>query len=309
MIRKDQLPDIWGDDLKCTATPHALEVLPADTPYRLVLFDEAYWSLFRLDPNDGYHLQPDHEHIRLIIREGASMELYRLQYMNRECVTQLDITMEAGAQLNLCTVTLNGEHVRNNIVVRMKGEGCQLDANGLYLVDREQECDNYIFVEHACPHCTSNELYKGIIDDAARARFNGHVLVQDGAVKTEAYMTNRNILLTDKAHVDTRPFLEIYNDDVKCSHGSTIGQLDQQALFYLRSRGIPERTAMMMLSYAFCDEVIRYIAIDSLRDTVGDMVKKRLHGELMPPCDECAIRCTTPCNGAEVDFHIDPSKL
>ena len=309
MIRKDQLPDIWGDDLKCTATPHALEVLPGDTPYRLVLFDEAYWSLFRLNPNDGYHLEPDHEHIRLTIREGASMELYRLQYMNRECVTLLDITMEAGSRLNLCTVTLNGEHVRNNIVVRMKGEGCHLEANGLYLVDREQECDNYIFVEHACPHCTSHELYKGIVDDAARARFNGHVLVQDGAVKTEAYMTNRNILLTDKAHVDTRPFLEIYNDDVKCSHGSTIGQLDQQALFYLRSRGIPERTAMMMLSYAFCDEVIRYIAIDSLRDTVGDMVKKRLHGELMPPCDECAIRCTTPCNGAEVDFHIDPSKL
>ena len=133
--------------------------------------------------------------------------------------------------------------------------------------------------------------------------------MQDGAVKTEAYMTNRNILLTDKAHVDTRPFLEIYNDDVKCSHGSTIGQLDKDALFYLRSRGIPERTAMMMLSYAFCDEVIRTIAIPNLRDTVGDMVKKRLHGELMPPCEECAIRCTTPCNGSEADFHIDPSKL
>ena len=122
-------------------------------------------------------------------------------------------------------------------------------------------------------------------------------------------MTNRNILLTDKAHVDTRPFLEIYNDDVKCSHGSTVGQLDKQALFYLRSRGITERTAMTMLSYAFCDEVIRCIAIDSLRDTVGDMVKKRLHGELSPLCDDCAIQCTTPCNGSEANFYIDPDKL
>ena len=309
MIRKDQLPDIWGDDLKCTAPPHDIEIALSPTPHKLVLYEETYRNLFRFDTHEGYDIQPDRANIRLLLHEGAEMELYRLQYMNRESVTQLDITMEANSRLNLCTVTLNGEHVRNNVVVRMKGEGCHLEANGLYLVDREQECDNYIFVEHACPRCTSHELYKGIVDDAARARFNGHVLVQDGAVKTEAYMTNRNILLTDKAHVDTRPFLEIYNDDVKCSHGSTIGQLDKQALFYLQSRGIPERTAIMMLSYAFCDEVIRYINIDSLRDTVGDMVKKRLHGELMPPCDECAIRCTTPCNGPEANFYIDPDKL
>ena len=309
MIRKDQLPDIWGDNLKCSAPPTLMEVRHCEAPHKLVLYDESYGNLFHLNPQDGYTVEPDHQHIRLTIHQGAAMELYRLQYMNRECVTQLDITMLPGSSLNLCTITLNGDHVRNNIAVRMKGEGCHLEANGLYLVDREQECDNYIFVEHACPHCVSHELYKGIVDDAARARFNGHVLVQDGAVKTEAYMTNRNILLTDKAHVDTRPFLEIYNDDVKCSHGSTIGQLDQQALFYLRSRGIPERTATMMLSYAFCDEVIRSITIPSLRDTVGDMVKKRLHGELMPPCDECAIRCTSPCNGSEANFHIDPAKL
>ena len=309
MIRKDQLPNIWGDDLKCPTPPHDIEILPADTPYKLVLHDEAYWKLFRLDPQYGYHLQPDHDNLRLTIKEGAEMELYRLQYMNSKEFTNLEIIMEAESKLNLCTITLNGEHVRNNISVRMKGEGCHLEVNGLYLVDREQECDNYIFVEHACPHCTSHELYKGIVDDTARARFNGHVLVQDGAVKTEAYMTNRNILLTDKAHVDTRPFLEIYNDDVKCSHGSTIGQLDKQALFYLRSRGIPERTAVTMLSYAFCDEVIRTIAIESLRDTVGDMVKKRLHGELMPSCDDCAIPCANPCNGTEANFYIDPNKL
>ena len=191
----------------------------------------------------------------------------------------------------------------------MQGEGCNLEADGLYLIDRDQQCDNYIFVEHAKPHCNSRELYKGIIDDSARARFNGHVLVQDGAVKTEAYQTNRNILLTNKAHVDTRPFLEIYNDDVKCSHGSTIGQLDEQAMFYLMTRGISERTAITMLSYAFCDEVIRGIALPELREAVGDMVKKRLHGELAPSCEECAIKCSTPCNGPDANFVIDPTKL
>ena len=309
MIRKDQLPNIWGDNLKCSAPPRSVEITPSTTPRKVVLFEEAYRHLFRFDTHDGYQLQPDYDNISILIRENAELELYRLQYMNRESVTQLDITMEAGAKLNLCTITLNGEHVRNNIVVRMKGEHCHLEAGGLYLVDREQECDNYIFVEHAYPNCVSHELYKGIVDDAARARFNGHVLVQDGAVKTEAYMTNRNILLTDKAHVDTRPFLEIYNDDVKCSHGSTIGQLDKDALFYLQSRGIPQRTAMMMLSYAFCDEVIRLINIPILRDTIADMVKKRLHGEIMPHCDECAIQCSTPCNGPDANFYIDPSKL
>lgn len=311
MIRKDQLPDIWGDGLRPGGSSLEASIAATGTATKVVLHDKEDSNLLHISANGGYTPQEDvHDMIRLVVEAGAEMELYRLQVMKPLTrATHLEVSMQAGARLRLCTITLGGSHIRNNIVVRMQGEGCHLEAYGLYLVDREQQCDNYIFVEHACPHCTSKELYKGIVDDAARARFNGHVLVQDGAVKTEAHMTNRNILLTDKAHVDTRPFLEIYNDDVKCSHGSTIGQLDDQALFYLRSRGIPERTAMTMLSYAFCDEVVRAITIDSLRDTVGDMVKKRLHGELTPPCDECAIPCTSPCNGAEANFHIDPSKL
>lgn len=311
MIKKDQLPNIWGDSWTVGADPRTLRVARGGSPSRMVLCDPADWPMFMIASEGGYTASPDSENLHIVIEEGAAVELYRLQGMNtpHQHLTNLEVTMLEGATLNLCTITLSGQHVRNNIVVRMKGEHCQLEANGLYLVDREQECDNYIFVEHASPRCTSHELYKGIVDDSARARFNGHVLVQDYAVKTEAYMTNRNILLTDKAHVDTRPFLEIYNDDVKCSHGSTIGQLDEQALFYLRSRGIPARVAMTMLSYAFCDEVIRTIAVDSLRDAVGDMVKKRLHGELMPSCDECAIRCTSPCNGPEANFYIDPEKL
>ena len=308
MIRKDILPDVWGDNWQVPeGTDPQLLPVPCGAATKVVITDDPWL----VELMDGKALCcPPTELLKIDIKEGASLEIYRLQGMNTpvQALTDTYITMQRGSQLHMCTVTLGGGHVRNNVIVRMQGEDCLLKANGLYLIDRDQQCDNYIFVEHAKPHCHSQELYKGIIDDSARARFNGHVLVQDGAIKSEAYQTNRNILLTNKAHVDTRPFLEIYNDDVKCSHGSTIGQLDEQAMFYLQTRGISARTAMTMLSYAFCDEVIRDIGIDILRDTVGDMVKKRLHGELTP-CDECAIRCSTPCNGEGANFIIDPDKL
>ena len=309
MIRKDILPDVWTDGWHCQAPQQHLAVAPG-SEVRLVLCNGDDAPMFMLRDDGAYTLMPDVENLHVDVAECGSLMLYRLQGMNTPAshITQLEVNMQRDARLAMCTVTLGGGHVRNNVIVRMQGEGCSCQANGIYLIDREQECDNYVFVEHARPHCISNELYKGIIDDSARARFNGHVLVQDGAVKTEAYQTNRNILLTDKAHVDTRPFLEIYNDDVKCSHGSTIGQLDEQAMFYLMTRGISQRTAVTMLSYAFCDEVIRTIAIEELRDAVGDMVKKRLHGELTS-CADCAIACKNPCNGPDANFRIDPSKL
>ena len=309
MIRKDILPNTWGDEWKVPAdtTPQLLSV-PQGASLCVVITDDP-WIVEMLDGKAV--CMPSTPLLKVDAAEDSSLQLYRLQGMNTpsEHITTTQVAMQQGAQLRMNTITLGGGHVRNNIEIRMHGEHCHVEADGLYLIDREQQCDNYIFVEHAKPNCYSRELYKGIVDDSARARFNGHVLVQDGATKTEAFQTNRNILLTDKAHVDTRPFLEIYNDDVKCSHGSTIGQLDEQAMFYLQTRGISQRTAITMLSYAFCDEVIRAIELAELRDIVGDMVKKRLHGELVPSCDECAIRCTTPSNGENVSFKIDPSKL
>lgn len=246
----------------------------------------------------------------IIIEEGAQVEYYKMQNLNNNTglLNHTYVTMQQGASLRSVAITLNGGHIRNHTEVRMLGEHCQVQAHGLYLNDQEQRVDNYIFVDHAFPNCKSHELYKGILDDSAQGTFNGHVLVQEGATKTEAYQTNRNILLTDKAFINTKPFLEIYNDDVKCSHGSTIGQLDEQALFYIRSRGITERTAKTLLLYAFCDEVLQQISLTSLRENLSDLVKKRLHGELTP-CSECSLHCSSPCNGPEVNFHIDPSKL
>ena len=271
MIRKDILPDVWTDGWRNETAAERLTVRRGEE-VRLVLCHPDDAPMFMLHGDAGYRIMDDMANADIAMEEGSSLKLYRLQGMNTPArhLTHLGITMQRDAQLEMCTVTLGGGHVRNNVVVRMQGEGCSCKADGLYLIDREQECDNYIFVEHAKPHCQSSELYKGIMDDA---------------------------------------FLEIYNDDVKCSHGSTIGQLDEQAKFYLQTRGISERTAMTMLSYAFCDEVIRSIAIEELRNAVGDMVKKRLHGELSPSCDECAIRCSTPCNGEAANFKIDPSKL
>ena len=244
------------------------------------------------------------------VGEGASVEYYKMQNLNNQAglLNHTYARLDTGSALRSVVVTLNGGHIRNHTEIRMAGEHCDVQAHGLFLNDQEQQVDNYIFVDHAFPNCHSRELFKGILDDSARGTFNGHVLVRDGATKTEAYQSNNNILLTDKAIINTKPFLEIYNDDVKCSHGSTIGQLDDQALFYIRSRGISERTAQTLLLYAFCDEVLQQIAFDPLRQSLSDLVKKRLHGELTL-CSECALHCSTPCNGPEVNFHIDPSKL
>lgn len=246
----------------------------------------------------------------IYIDQNASVECYKMQNLNNQTglLNHTYASLGTGASFRSVAVTLNGGHIRNHTEVRMNGEHCNVQAHGLYLNDQEQQVDNYIFVDHASPNCHSRELFKGILDDSARGSFNGHVLVREGAAKTEAYQSNKNILLTDKAFINTKPFLEIYNDDVKCSHGSTIGQLDEQALFYIRSRGVSDRTARTLLLYAFCDEVLQQIELQPLRERLSDLVKKRLHGELTL-CSECALHCNTPCNGPEVNFHIDPSKL
>ena len=277
---------------------------------RITVGDGAHVTIIHCDDTVGDTRSLSNNVTDITIGTNAVVEYYKLQNLNNRSglINKTFISMAQGASLRTACISLNGGHIYNHTEIRMNGEHCTLQADGLYLLDGEQRCDNYIFVQHNRPNCTSNELYKGILDDQSRASFNGHVLVMDGATKTEAYQNNRNILLTDKAHIDTRPFLEIYNDDVKCSHGSAVGQIDSQALFYMRTRGITERTARTMLSYAFCDEVIRNIGIDSLRLAIEDMVKKRLHGELLP-CSNCALQCSTPCNGDEVNFNIDATNL
>jgi len=244
----------------------------------------------------------------VFIGENSSLDHYKLQNKNNNStfINSAFFNLEKNARLLTNGITLNGGMIRNDIHVTLNGEHAEANIMGVYLMDGSQHVDNQVFVDHAYPNCFSNELFKGILDDSASAVFNGHILVRRDAQKTNAYQNNKNILLTDKATVNTMPFLEIYADDVKCSHGTTIGQLDQNALFYLKSRGIGDDNARLLLMYAFAAEVINYIGIEPLRIRVDDMVKKRLRGELSI-CDQCVLHCSS--KEKPVHFEIDMSKI
>jgi len=187
-------------------------------------------------------------------------------------------------------ITLHGGMMRNNIFVDLEESGAVNECTGLFITDKMQHTDNYVHVNHKKPDCSSNQLFKGILDHQATGAFTGKIHVWPDAQHTRAYQKNNNLLLTDTAKMHTRPQLEIYADDVKCSHGATIGQLDQDALFYLRSRGIPEKESLHLLMYAFTDDVIKEIRLPALRDRITELVDKRLRGELSR-CNDCKMKC------------------
>lgn len=241
------------------------------------------------------------------LAEGANLDHYKLQNKDDSAVmvNTSFFGLQRQAKLSTNTITFNGGSIRNESVVNLDGEGAEASILGLYLVDRKQHVDNQVLVRHNAPHCTSSELFKGIIDDEATVAFNGHIIVQPGAQKTLAFQSNKNILLSDTAQISAKPFLEIYADDVKCSHGATVGQLDENALFYLKQRGLCDRNARMLLMYAFAEEVVRHITVESLHDRTAEMVQRRLNGELSI-CDQCVLHCS---NDAPMEFEIDLSKI
>jgi Fe-S cluster assembly protein SufD len=274
----------------------------------IIVGANAKLSLVHCD--DSYNHQASFSNIvtEVHVGENGVMDHYKLQNLNNNStlISSVFFRMEASASLESHYISLNGGLLRNNIRLLFNGPHGNANIYGLYLMDRKQHVDNQVFVDHAFPDCTSSEIFKGILDEHAHAIFNGHVLVRRDAIKTDARQSNKNILLTDTARVNSKPFLEIYNDDVKCSHGSTTGQLDQESMFYLRQRGIGEETARMLLMFAFADEIVTKIAIPQLRQRIEDMVKKRLQGELQI-CEQCVLHCSTPEH--PVEFQIDMSKI
>lgn len=236
------------------------------------------------------------------VDENAHLELYKLQNLNDSSalINTTFVRQMANSTIKTNTLTFNCGLIRNNIHVKLDGQGSHADVLGLYLMDKEQHIDNQIRIDHNVPNCTSNELFKGILDDEASGVFNGYIYVARDAQQTNAYQNNNNILLKPTATINTMPFLEIYADDVKCSHGATVGQLDNDALFYLRSRGISAENARLLLLYAFAADVINEISIEPLRKRIDDMVKKRLRGELSV-CEKCVLHCGTP----EKEYHFD----
>ena len=224
--------------------------------------------------------------------ENADLDLLRLQNEhNNSCqVTNTWINQDRYSHCQHGTITLHGGIVRNNLRINLEGEGAETSALGLFLTDKMQHVDNYTVIEHSSPHSTSNQYYKGVLDDTSTGAFNGKIHVHPDAQKTEAFQTNNNILLSDTAKMHTKPRLEIYADDVKCSHGATVGQLDEEALFYLQSRGIPKEESRLMLMDAFTWDVISKIKQPTLQDRITDLVNKRLRGELSR-CNNCAMHC------------------
>ena len=224
--------------------------------------------------------------------EGANVNLTRIQneHNGSSQVTHSYSHQETKSNLSASIISLHGGFIRNNVFVTMNGEHAENHSMGLYLSDKGQYIDNFVHIDHASPNCFSNQLYKGVLDDYASGSFNGRILVRRDAQKTNAYQSNNNILLTDDARMYSRPQLEIYADDVKCSHGSTMGQLDENALFYLRSRGIDFREARLLLMFAFAHEVIQNIKVEALRERIDGLVNRRLRGELSR-CNNCAMQC------------------
>lgn len=217
----------------------------------------------------------------IFIEEGAHLNynIFQGEGSNASQLNNVKVLQQSNSNFSTSTTTLCGMLVRNDLKVEHIGANCETDLNGLYLPDREQHFDNSVFVHHAKPHNTSHQLYKGIIDNKASAVFLGKVLVDRDAQKTLANQSNKNILLTKYAKINSKPQLEIYADDVACSHGSTTGQIDKEALFYLQSRGINRRKAETLLLTAFVKDVIDKVKIEPYKDYLQILIDKRLKGE------------------------------
>src|SRR6185436_2325589 len=174
------------------------------------------------------------------------------------------------------SISLGGAITRNNVIPVLDAEGCECVMNGLYLGRDTQLVDHHTAIHHAKPHCNSHEFYHGILDGQSQGVFNGKIFVRPDAQKTDAKQTNRNLLLSDTARVHTKPQLEIFADDVKCTHGATVGRLDEIAFFYMQSRGIPRAEAQQLLIYAFAAEVVNEVASAPVREALDRLVHERL---------------------------------
>jgi len=214
-----------------------------------------------------------------VVAENASLNLYMIQddHGNRYHAGNTHIYQSNSSRVNTYTYTLEGKFVRNNLHLSLDGEGIESHMYGLYLLQNDTLADNHTVADHRKPNSFSNEIYKGVLDGKAKGVFNGKIYVRPQAQKTNAFQANRNILLTDNATINTKPQLEIWADDVKCSHGCTTGQLDEEALFYLQTRGIPKDTARAMMLYAFAGELLDAVKHPVIREFLDGRVSDRLH--------------------------------
>lgn len=252
------------------AFPHIVVIAEQGCKATLV---ETYAS-----PGDGF----TNAAVQIVVEDNAHLTHYRVQKESPEAfhVGTTEVTMGRGSYYNSTNVNLGGALSRHDIDLKFTEEGAEAYVDGLYMLNGSQHSDTHSVIDHLVPNCTSNQNYKGVLNDKSRAVFNGIVFVRENAHGTDAQQSNKNLLLSNDARVDTKPQLEIFNDDVKCSHGATVGQLEEEELFYLLTRGLPESLARNLLTYGFAEEIINKIDIDSIKDELDAAVLNRLNAVL-----------------------------
>ena len=278
--RAIQVINILRSDVDLMVNRRVLIVLEAGAELKMLFCDHA------ADDRNFLATQV----IEAYVGENASLDLYCLEetHAKNVRVSNVYIDQQANSRVNHNVITLHNGITRNKLDLTFSGEGAECQCYGCVIADKQQHVDNNTLITHKVPHCTSNELYKYVLDDKAVGAFAGRVLVEHSAQKTTSQMTNQNLTATKEARMYTQPMLEIYADDVKCAHGSTVGQLNDAALFYMRQRGISLAEAKMLLQNAFINEVIDKMQLEPLRDRLHHLVEKRFRGELNK-CEGCKL--------------------
>lgn len=278
--RPVQLVNIMRSDVDFMANAHNLIILEKGAKAQLLVCDHTV-DVVRFVANRV---------TEVFVGENATYEHYKLEntHIKTTNLSTLLIDQRDSSNVLANVITLHNGITRNSIEIAVNGEHCETELCGMVIGDKKQIVDNFTSVHHNKPNCHSSELFKYVLDDVSKGGFTGKLYVAKDAQKTAAFQTNRNILLSRNAKMRTKPQLEIYADDVKCSHGATIGQLDDKALFYMRSRGIPFNEARLLLMFAFTADVIDNIRIPALADRMKMLVEKRLRGELSK-CEGCVI--------------------
>ena len=217
----------------------------------------------------------------VFVEENAHLTIDKIQYEDDSCyqIATEQVQQEKNSTFTINTITLNGGLVRNNLNIEVKGQNCCTNLNGAYILKGNQHVDNHTTVDHIAANCESHELYKGVVNDKSTAVFNGKVFVRKDAQKINAFQSNANVLLSDDSTVNSKPELEIYADDVKCSHGSTTGQLDEEAVFYLRARGLSEMSARKLMISAFINDVIEKVENEEVKEFVFNILQQRFDWE------------------------------
>ena len=278
--RPVQLVQIFRSDVDLMANRRMLVIIEPYASAKLLICDHSMDEVKFLGT----------QVIEIFAAENAEFDCYDLEESSISTTRFSSVFVEQAASSNVLIngITLNNGLSRNNYHIHLNGEYATSTLCGMAILDRNKKVDTYSHITHSVPYCTSNELFKNVLSDRSTGVFNGRILVKEGADKTVAYQTNRNLCTTRDAKMYSQPQLEIYADDVKCSHGMTMGQLDEQALFYMRTRGLSYDEARMMLSIAFTSEVIGYVRLDSLKDRLNSLIEKRFKGELAR-CAGCGI--------------------